>query len=232
MAEITNCPSCERKVKIPESLMGKKVKCPSCGTVFTAAAAEATAADPHEQDPYVVKEERQEEPVRKRRRVPEDEDEEDVGDEPEDIMPRPRRIRSRRTGDLSAVRPPAICLLVAGVLGLFFNLYLFVSFAIAQSQPMPPPPANSTPEYQEGYKKGYQFMVGPGGFGMVGVSFLFSLLIIFGSIMMLMGKMRGLAMTACILSMINCCGCCILGIPFGIWGLVALSKSEVAAAFK
>ena len=36
---------------------------------------------------------------------------------------------------------------------------------------------------------------------------------------------------AAIIAMIPCHGCCILGLPFGIWALVVLSAPEVKAAF-
>jgi hypothetical protein len=43
----------------------------------------------------------------------------------------------------------------------------------------------------------------------------------------------GFAMTACCLSMIPCYNtCCILGLPFGIWGLVVLLQEDVKAAFR
>jgi hypothetical protein len=38
MAEAINCPQCTRELRIPENLMGKRVKCPNCGTIFTAPA--------------------------------------------------------------------------------------------------------------------------------------------------------------------------------------------------
>jgi predicted Zn finger-like uncharacterized protein len=34
MAIIINCPSCERKLRVPDELLGKNVKCPSCQTLF------------------------------------------------------------------------------------------------------------------------------------------------------------------------------------------------------
>lgn len=43
MPEIVTCPQCERKLKVPESLAGQAVKCPSCGATFTAS---TTAAEP------------------------------------------------------------------------------------------------------------------------------------------------------------------------------------------
>jgi hypothetical protein len=42
----------------------------------------------------------------------------------------------------------------------------------------------------------------------------------------------GAAMTASIVALIPCSGCCILLIPFGIWSLVVLSKPEVKAGFR
>lgn len=43
---------------------------------------------------------------------------------------------------------------------------------------------------------------------------------------------RGLALTACILAVIPCLGpCFILGIPFGIWGMVVLNDPRVRRAF-
>ncbi|HYV36526.1 MAG TPA: hypothetical protein VE988_12515 [Gemmataceae bacterium] len=34
MAEIINCPSCQRKLQVPETLLGQDVQCPSCGATF------------------------------------------------------------------------------------------------------------------------------------------------------------------------------------------------------
>lgn len=46
-------------------------------------------------------------------------------------------------------------------------------------------------------------------------------------------RSRGLSMTACILALIPCCGpCFVLGIPFGIWGLMALNDPKVQRAFR
>jgi predicted Zn finger-like uncharacterized protein len=39
MPEIISCPDCGRKLRVPDDLIGKKVKCPSCNVMFTAAAA-------------------------------------------------------------------------------------------------------------------------------------------------------------------------------------------------
>jgi hypothetical protein len=36
MAELTSCPECQRKLRVPENLIGQSVKCPSCDAVFHA----------------------------------------------------------------------------------------------------------------------------------------------------------------------------------------------------
>lgn len=40
MPESIQCPSCNRKLRLPAELLGRRVKCPSCGTGFLAAATE------------------------------------------------------------------------------------------------------------------------------------------------------------------------------------------------
>ena len=34
LTEIVQCPQCVRKLRVPDDLLGKKVKCPTCGTTF------------------------------------------------------------------------------------------------------------------------------------------------------------------------------------------------------
>ena len=75
------------------------------------------------------------------------------------------------------------------------------------------------------------FMFGPLGIFSYVVFIFINLIIILGSIMMLVGKMRGLAYIASILAMIDCC-CCLVGIPFGIWSLIALNNPDAKAAFE
>src|SRR4051794_5361388 len=36
MAEIITCPSCQRKLQVPDDLLGQDVQCPTCGSTFTA----------------------------------------------------------------------------------------------------------------------------------------------------------------------------------------------------
>src|SRR5947209_5672693 len=49
---ILNCPQCQRQLRVPGELLGKKVKCPTCEVVFTAEAPkeELPAAAPGESE--------------------------------------------------------------------------------------------------------------------------------------------------------------------------------------
>jgi hypothetical protein len=43
MPVITACPDCGRKLRVPDELQGKKVRCPGCKVIFTAGAVEETS---------------------------------------------------------------------------------------------------------------------------------------------------------------------------------------------
>jgi hypothetical protein len=45
MPETVTCPQCGRELRVPETLLGKKVKCPGCATTFTAPAPGAALPD-------------------------------------------------------------------------------------------------------------------------------------------------------------------------------------------
>lgn len=58
-------------------------------------------------------------------------------------------------------------------------------------------------------------------------------LIIVGALKMMRLQSWGLAMTAAILIMLPCTGCCcLIGLPIGIWALVTLNKPEIKGAFR
>src|SRR4051794_34775920 len=96
----SNCPSCGAKVRVPETLLGKSVKCPKCKAIFTA------------QNPDPGFEEVAEDEPRPRRRLARDDYDDDYDD-------RPRRpARRGRSYARSAVQAPAIGLIVAGSLGI------------------------------------------------------------------------------------------------------------------
>jgi predicted Zn finger-like uncharacterized protein len=243
MPEITRCPNCERQVRVPDELLGKLVKCPTCGTTFTASAVGDRPAAPPEPRPapppagaY------REEPPQPRRAVlrSDNEDyEEHYGDDEEYDEDRPRRRGRRGRRALEALRAPAICLLVTGVLGLLFSIYMLFGFALTDpadvnrqveaQQRMQGRQVN--PQQTEMAKRVAQMVVGPVGMAFCLVFIVLNLVVILGGIMMLVGKMRWLGYLASVLSLLNISCCCVCSLPFGIWALVVLSRAETASAF-
>src|SRR5438093_2746105 len=51
MSTIVDCPSCSRKLRVPDELLGKKVKCPTCSGTFDAVAAPEPARTPAPSSP-------------------------------------------------------------------------------------------------------------------------------------------------------------------------------------
>lgn len=54
MSHLTSCPSCNRSLRVPETLLGKQVKCPTCGQVFTTAEQAPAAEIQSRQEPMPV----------------------------------------------------------------------------------------------------------------------------------------------------------------------------------
>jgi len=217
------CPECARKLKVPPSLLGRKVKCPACAAVFVA---EDPASEPVDEiiDDLEVVDETSPRPRavqgsarpkrRPRREVDDDDDQEDDYD-----TPRPRRRkRGSRARAASAVAGPAIGLIIVGTLGIVAAI---LSILFNLTRPDPPPNALAA---SGSYKVGTYI-------GMF-VTTCWSVAVLYGGI-----KMKGLedsrnARAAAILAMVPCSLAWVIGLPCGIWALVALSKPEVKRAFR
>jgi predicted Zn finger-like uncharacterized protein len=119
MSEITSCPQCQRKLRVPDELLGQPVKCPSCENVFTASA-EAPAAPPPV-PPTTAREEHEPdaEAVRPRRRPPREEDYDDEGRDDDYDRPRRRRRSSYAQPHRGAVvlTLGILSLVICGLLG-------------------------------------------------------------------------------------------------------------------
>ena len=231
MASTFECPKCGRELKVPDELLGKKVKCPACQSVFITAAQEPAASPPAPRPSSEgivdsgpasraieeLPEPAVHEPPRKRtRRWEDDYEEEDYG-----------RPRSRRRRAQSAVMGPAIALMVVGALYICVNLGMLVFRTINFSSAMSAAPHGGDPGFAAGFKFGIY-----AGFGIELLGLLLGGLIILGAIQMKNFGSYGLAMTASIVAMIPCHYCCLLGIPFGIWALVVLLSEDVKSAFR
>jgi len=137
-----------------------------------------------------------------------------------------------REAALSAVKGPAIALIIIAALGIVLFFIGAIGNFLGNAMIHQPPPANLPPEMQSFYQT-MQNMKGPVG-GLVDLFFAaMNGLVLFGGIKMMHLESRTLAIVACIIAMLpvtmSCC--CILGLPFGIWGLVVLNKPEVKSHF-
>ena len=143
---ILNCPQCERPLRVPENLIGQLVKCPACGLTFSVPAgaepqpvppapsdAETPVPRHHSaHDPYASTEEEFERPRRRDRLSPWEEEHE----------------RAK-----SLIMPPAILLLLTGILGLLADVAQVVYAAIMTRFP-PPAPAQPPQDFVEALRQG------------------------------------------------------------------------------
>ncbi len=140
------------------------------------------------------------------------------------------------------VSGPAIGLIVVGVLSILVALmnvgYLASGMMDAQfeaqkkqmdADPNLDPKAKATAkEFMENYARIVK-VVTPVS---IGLAFLSGIVIIVAGMKMKGLSGRGLAMTGSVMAMIPCVsGCCLVGIPIGIWAIITLGKPEVKAAF-
>ena len=127
------------------------------------------------------------------------------------------------------VKGPAIALIVTASLGLaYYLLSGVVTLVTGGAMFHRELPSNIPPEVRSFVES----MQGP----LAGIINLviaaLNAFVLVGAIKMLRLRAYGLAMAACIVAMLPCQCCCILGLPFGIWGLVVLSKPDVKKAFQ
>jgi predicted Zn finger-like uncharacterized protein len=217
MPTIVQCPSCEKKLRVADELLGKTVRCPGCKTAFTAEGedepieAELVEEAPRRpRRPVAAADDEEDEPRPRRPQEVEDEEK----DEPRPRR-RPRRINPRREAE-SAVAGPAIALMVIAGLGALVDVWALVNILLGLSVA----PAG----------------VDPGVFKVARAIAL--VLMVVWTIIVLLGGLKmkslssyGAAMTGCIFAMLPCNIVCLGGLPIGIWALVVLNRPDVKRAF-
>jgi hypothetical protein len=144
----------------------------------------------------------------------------------------PERIKAR-------VQAPAICLIVIGILNIFWALYMvvngfawvFASDTLIQSQQKMFPGIHDKAETKE-QQQMQGILV---SFPLALFAFLASVLPIAGGLRMLSLKSYGLAVTGAVAAMIPCLSamaCCGIGEGIGVWALVVLLNPDVKSAFQ
>ena len=101
MPNTIHCPQCNRELRVPDELLGKKVKCPACSTTFTASIA-ASEAEPPPLTPVGS------EPARLQ---PAPDESPDAARGFQEDYQRPSGPPRDRSRGLAVMRAPAICLL-------------------------------------------------------------------------------------------------------------------------
>ena len=133
---------------------------------------------------------------------------------------------------------PAIALMVTAILGIVVQIasILLMPFQLKMQEQQMQTMVQQKALTQEQADQQMQMTRMIGGTAGIAVSVLgivMGILIFFGALRMKSAQSYGLAMTSSILAMIPCLSpCCILGLPFGIWAIVVLTKPEVKAAFR
>lgn len=129
------------------------------------------------------------------------------------------------------VQGPAIGLIILGAMGLLFGLFGLVShFAGFNRNPQLPPGLDDQTRQM------IQMWVDIGekyGAILNLVSMGFAVVILLGGLKLRRLEGYGLVLAASILALLPCTNaCCCLGLPMGIWALVASSKPEVKSHFR
>lgn len=134
-----------------------------------------------------------------------------------------------REAALNAVKGPAIALIVVAAVGLaLFLLGTIENFMGVK----PVTPSNLPPQWQAFFER-LASKHGPTQ-GMFDLFFAaMNGVVLFAGIKMMRLESHTFVAVACVLAMlpitVNCC--CLLGLPFGIWGLIVLNKPEVKSHF-
>jgi len=207
---VINCPQCQRQLRVPEEMLGRLVRCPSCSMTFTLAAGDRAApSSPATVQPVIPAESPYE------TRTP--------------VAPWEEPSRDRAA---AAVSWPAICLLVLALGSLLFNGFFFINSApnreALHDQIM------KQKEFPKEIQDPDKFVAATIG-GLIintGACAVLSLIMLIGSIQMLRLRMYGLGIASSICAMLLLPCCCLLGMPLGIWSLAVLVRPEVKSAFR
>jgi hypothetical protein len=142
----------------------------------------------------------------------------------DDYEERPRRRPSRSSSGADKTLAPAIGLYVSGLVGLLGGLFLIFAVMVADEEDRHPDPGTDEVEQVIFYVMFY---------GLVGGLPLASVVVLVGAVCLHTHRAYPLAFIGCLTASIPCISpCMILGVPFGIWGLITLVNDDVKRAFQ
>lgn len=127
-----------------------------------------------------------------------------------------------KNDDSAKVKIPAIGLMATGILNVLFGIYFLLSAVVV---------GYSGLNYQGFSSEQEKFIFNIGFYGIIGLGvcgLLFAPVIILGALKMKNGSNLRLAKTSAVLAMLPITSFAFLiGIPFGIWALINLKKTEI-----
>ena len=255
----TQCPACGRKLKAPDQLLGKSVRCPNCKESFKVtqeppdeAPAETSVTarpgkpkrkpPPADDDAVTVYPEKSkrkaparddddenDQPRRRRHKEPEEDDAYADEDEDERYEADRRRKDRRKRRRAEASRLVAPPAIALMSVG---GLALLLS-AVSLMLNLLGTALIAAPQVQGGGPGGPDTIAHAVG-GVMGAIFglCWGGIIVSGAWKMYSLSGYAYAMTATIVAMVPCNLCCLLGLPFGIWSLVILCRADVKDAFR
>jgi hypothetical protein len=189
--------------------VGHDVECPSCGAVFAARPEGEPPRRPDDEDD-------------RPRRSRSDEEEDDYDD-------RPRRRQRYRPGPEGladeakrAVFLPGLFTILAAAASMLFHA---ADLALILTNPQA---LKNNPLIPAGNPPPTEVIVAAKVF-----IFLWEAVAVAGAGAMMRLRSRGFALTAMVMQIIPCAGlCCVITLPFGVWGLVALNRPDVKDGFE
>ena len=160
----------------------------------------------------------------------------------DDDRPRRRRAAGDPARGREMVRGPGLALLLYGLFCLVWTLLTSALLVgspdtIAKpyhdwltnltkdlpKNPNQPPPVPPYEEFRDSMRA--QGVIG------AGIGLVVSVVLVLGGVKLRAARSKGLAMTGSVLAMIPLSGCCLIGLPIGIWAVVTMGKPDVKAAF-
>ncbi len=136
---------------------------------------------------------------------------------------------------LNAVKIPAVLLQLAAGVNILLSLISIVrQVFFPQSIQEQLQKFSQNPQFQDPtIQKWLALMTGPLAIGSYIFAIVMALLIFWGAFEMQRLRNYVFAFVAALLAIIPCLtSCCLVGLPFGIWALVVLSRTEVKSQFK
>lgn len=204
------CRECRRLLRVSDENVGKKARCPECGTIQEVVSGSSPFADTAPEFPPIADEFSAFRPS-----IAPASDGGNPYQSPQMTGGASAiSVFLPREAILARVQGPAIAMMTLAIIAMLFSGLGFVGQLVVAFSEQEAPGEIIT---NAGVLMVFAFMYG---------------LVLLGAIRMRKLKSYGLSVTAAALSMVPCSVCCLISFPVGIWALVVLLDQRVRAAFE